>query len=469
VCEKQVCYDKTMLTGRQLKLLEGILPKPRMSAEPEDLICYAFDATQTELLPEAVVFPVTAEEVSKILIFANQENIPVVPRGMGSGFTGGAVPVKGGIVLSLERMNRIIRIDEENLTAEVEPGVITGALQEKVKGKGLYYPPDPSSSDFCTLGGNIAEGASGPHSVKYGGTRDYVLGLEVVLPTGEIIQTGGQSVKRTVGYDLTRLMVGSEGTLGVVTRALLKLLPHPEYQQSLLAVFPSIETAARTISEIVRSKIRPSVLEYMDDASLKIVEAHVRFGLPEEAKSILMIETDGNKNAALEEADQIALVCRQHGAISIKMARDEMEKKEIWKARKALSQSLYKLKPSKINEDIVVPRSQISRMVSGLNELSQKYRLIIVSFGHAGEGNLHVNIMTDQKNKTEWDNAQRAVKEIFELTIRLGGSLSGEHGIGLSKSPYLSLEMDQSSIQLLKNIKRAFDPNGILNPGKIFV
>jgi glycolate oxidase len=457
-----------MLPDRQIKQLETLLPKPWTSSEKEDLLCYGFDATQIEVLPDILVRPSTPEEISKILIFANRERIPVIPRGMGSGFTGGAVPVKGGILLSLERMNRILKIDEENMIAVVETGVITGNLHRKAQEKGLYYPPDPSSSDFCTIGGNIAEGASGPHSVKYGGTRDYLLGLEMVLPTGEIIQTGGETVKRAVGYDLTRLMVGAEGTLAVVTKANLKLLPLPAYQQSLLAVFPSIQSAARAISQIVRSKVRPSVLEYMDDASLNIVEAHQRFGLPPEAKAILMIETDGAKRAALEEAEQITVICRQNEAISIVAAKDEEEKKKIWKARKALSQSLYKLKPTKINEDIVVPRSRIAEMVQGLSELSRKYQLIIVSFGHAGEGNLHVNIMTDDKKKEEWERAKRAVEDVFEMTIKLGGSLSGEHGIGLSKAPYLPMELGPAEIALMKNLKKTFDPNGILNPGKIF-
>lgn len=457
-----------MLQDRQIIQLEKILPKPWTSSEKEDLLCYGFDATQIEFIPDILVRPSTPDEISRILIFANQEKIPVIPRGMGSGFTGGAVPIKGGILLSLEKMNRILKIDEENLFAVVETGVITGDLHRNAREKGLYYPPDPSSSDFCTIGGNIAEGASGPHSVKYGGTRNYLLGLEMVLPTGEIIQTGGETVKRTVGYDLTRLMVGSEGTLAVVTKANLKLLPLPEYQQSLLAIFPSIQSAARAISSIVRSKVRPSVLEYMDDASLNIVEAHRCFGLSSEARAILMIETDGEKKVALEEAEQIKEICLKSEAISVVEAKNEEEKKKIWKARKALSQSLYKLKPTKINEDIVVPRSRIAEMVQGLSDLSKKYQLIIVSFGHAGEGNLHVNIMTDEKKKEEWERAQRAVEEVFELTIKLGGSLSGEHGIGLSKAPYLPMELGPAEIALMKNIKKTFDPNGILNPGKIF-
>ena len=457
-----------MLTALNLRQLEEILPRPWTSSEKEDLICYGFDATQIESMPEVLVRPVSAQEISKILIYANQEKIPVVPRGMGSGFTGGAVPVKGGILLSLERMNRILKIDEENLMAVVEPGVITGELHRRVKEKGLYYPPDPTSSDFCTIGGNIAEAASGPHSVKYGGTRDYLLGLEIVLPTGELVEIGGQTVKRAVAYDLTRLMVGAEGTLGVVTRANLKLLPLPEHRQGLLAVFPSIQTSAWCISQIIRSKFRPSVLEYMDEASLNIVEAHRRFGLPSEAKSILMIETDGTKRTALEEAEQIKALCLENHALWVEMSENEEDQKKIWKARKALSQSLYQLKPAKINEDIVVPRSKIAEMVCGLNGLSEKHRVIIVSFGHAGEGNLHVNIMADPKNNDEWGRAQQAVREIFELTLKLGGALSGEHGIGLTKMPYLSLEMSPAGIQLLRNIKQAFDPNGILNPGKIF-
>jgi glycolate oxidase len=457
-----------MLKESEIKKLESIVPKPWTTTETEDLLCYGFDATQIESMPEVLVRPSSAREISLLFEFANEYRIPVVPRGMGSGFTGGAVPIRGGILLSLERMNRILKIDEDNLIAVVESGVVTGHLHKAVREKGLYYPPDPSSSDFCTIGGNIAESASGPHSVKYGGTRDYLLGLELVLPTGEILQTGGETVKRAVGYDLTRLMAGAEGTLAVVTRANLKLLPFPEHQQSLLAVFPSIQAAARAITVIIHSRVRPSVLEYMDDASLNIVEAHKRFGLPPEAKAILMIETDGARNVALEEADEIGNLCRQNQALAIEFAKDEEEKKKIWKARKALSQSLYKLKPTKINEDIVVPRSRIADMVQGLHDLAQKYGLTIVSFGHAGEGNLHVNIMTDEKQKAEWERAQKAVKEVFELTLQLGGSLSGEHGIGITKAPYLSMEVKDPEIALMTRMKRLFDPNGILNPGKIF-
>ncbi|MFI5303782.1 MAG: FAD-binding oxidoreductase, partial [Nitrospiria bacterium] len=304
--------------------------------------------------------------------------------------------------------------------------------------------------------------------VKYGGTRDYVLGLEMVLPSGEIISTGGQTIKRAVAYDLTRLMVGAEGTLAIVTKANLKLLPLPECQQSLLVVFPSLQSAARSISQIIRSKVRPSVLEFMDEASLNIVDAEKHFKFPLEAKSILMIETDGEKRVSREEAEYLGDICRVNGALSIEFAKDEIEKNKIWKARKALSQSLYKLKPTKINEDIVVPRSKIAEMVMGLSDLAKKYQLTIVSFGHAGEGNLHVNIMTDNKKKDEWERAQEAVREVFLLTMKLGGSLSGEHGIGLSKAPYLSLELSPGEILMMKNLKRAFDPQGILNPGKIF-
>ena len=458
-----------MLTAPQKKRLEEILPPPWTTSEKEELACYGYDATRMAVLPEILVRPSTPVEIAGILRYASAEGLPVVPRGMGSGFTGGSVPIKGGILLSLERMNRILEIDEENLMAVVEPGVVTGELHRRVMEKGLYYPPDPSSSDFCTIGGNISAGASGPHSVKYGGTRDYVLGLEMVTPTGEILQAGGRTVKRAVGYDLVRLMVGSEGTLAVVTRATLKLLPYPESRQSLLAVFPSIHDASGAITEIVRSKARPSVLEYMDEASLQIVEAHARFGLPPEARSLLMIETDGSKGAAMEEAERITAICLKNRALRVDAARNEEETKNIWKARKALSQSLYKLKPTKINEDIVVPRNRVGEMVAGLSDLAKNYGLIIVSFGHAGEGNLHVNVMTDEKNPKEWEKAQEAVAEIFRMALSLGGSLSGEHGIGLTKRPFLSMELDAVAVKMMKEIKRVFDPKGILNPGKIFL
>ena len=461
-------YDIPVLKAFQKKRLEEILAPAWTTSDPADLACYGYDATRIESLPDIVMRPSTAAEIAGILRFASAEEIPVVPRGMGSGFAGGSVPVRGGILLSLERMNRIQEIDEENLTAVVEPGVVTAELHRRAREKGLYYPPDPSSSEFCTIGGNIAQGASGPHSVKYGGTKDYLLGLELVTPTEEILRAGGRTVKRAVGYDLVRLIVGSEGTLAVVTRAILKLIPYPECRVGLLALFPSIYDASRAITEIVRSKASPSVLEYMDEASLGIMDAHSRFGLPAETRSILMIETDGSKSSASEEAEWISALCYQSRALRVDFARTEEETARIWKARKALSQTLYRIKPAKINEDIVVPRSKVGEMVSGLADLGKKYGLTIVSFGHAGEGNLHVNIMTDQKGSQEWDRAQEAVAEIFRLALSLGGSLSGEHGIGLSKRPYFSLEVDSVAVKMMKEVKRAFDPKGILNPGKIF-
>ena len=342
-------------------------------------------------------------------------------------------------------------------------------FQKAVEKQGLFYPPDPSSSDFSTLGGNVAECSGGPKAVKYGVTRDYVLGLEVVLPTGEIIQAGVQTAKGVVGYDLTRLITGSEGTLGVVTKMILKLLPQPESVKTLTAIYDKIETATETVSEIIRQGIIPRTIEYMDNASIRCVEEYMNMGLPVEADALLIIEVDGTEDEAAQAAKHIESLCREHGANRIRTAQTQNEVDELWKARKSVSPALFKYGPDKMNEDIVVPRSEIPAMVKKIKTLSQETGLTMVSFGHAGDGNIHFNIMLDKKDPLQLQKANLAVEKIFDYTIQLGGTISGEHGVGITKAPYMMKEISLDAIALMKRIKKAFDPLGILNPGKMLM
>lgn len=447
--------------------LKRIVGEKNASFAKEDLLCYSYDATNKLYPPDAVVFPGGAEEISLIVKMANSERFPVVPRGAGTGFTGGSLPVEGGVVISTERMNRILEIDTENLTALVEPGVVTWDFQQEVERLGLFYPPDPSSLKFSTIGGNIAECAGGPRAVKYGVTRDYVLGLEAVLPTGGIIQTGVRTAKGVVGYDLTRLLVGSEGTLGIITRARLRLLPLPEETITLLAVFNDLKDAAATVSRIIRSRIIPSTLELMDSTSIRCVEEYTMAGLPD-AEAILLIETDGPRDSALRDAQAVREICIGNNAFRADIASGKKEVKDLWQARRAISAALFRARPNKINEDVVVPRSRITELILGLQEIGRRRGLLIASFGHAGDGNIHANIMYDRKDPAEAKNAEEAVAEVFDLALRLDGTISGEHGIGVTKAPYLGMELSPLSVEIMKGIKKTFDPNGILNPGKIF-
>ena len=457
-----------MLEKRVIAELQKIAGKDNVATEKQDLICYSYDATQMEFLPDVVVFPANTDEVSRVLKLANKENIPVFPRGAGSGFSGGSLPKGGGIVLVTTRMNKILTIDTDNLIAVVEPGVITGDLQDAVEKEGLFYPPDPASLRFSTLGGNVAECAGGPRAVKYGVTKDFVLGLEVVLPTGDVITTGGKTVKGVVGYDLTKLLCGSEGTLGIITRIILRLLPLPETRKTMLAVFDSIDGAAGAVSTIIRSRIIPTTLEFMDHSALKCVEDQFSLGIPAEAEAVLIIELDGEKELVEKQVERIGELIRPLGLISFKAAADAAEAEELWKARRLISPALRKVNPDKVNEDIVVPRSRVPDIIRKIEAIRDKYGIPIVNFGHAGDGNIHVNIMIDRSVPGQSEKAEGAVREIFRATLDMGGTMSGEHGVGLSKSPYIPLELSREQIATMKAIKQALDPKNILNPGKIF-
>ncbi len=436
--------------------------------DQETRVCYSYDATNIKYLPDLVVFPKTPQQISEILKLANSARFPVIPRGAGTGFTGGTLPVAGGVVLVLTKMNKILKIDPDNLLAIVEPGVVTFDLQREVEKIGLFYPPDPASLKSSTIGGNVAEGAGGPRAVKYGTTKDYVLGLEVVLPTGEIIATGVQTVKSVVGYDLTKLLVGSEGTLGIITKIILRLIPLPKAKRTMLAIFPTIDSAANAVSQTISSKIVPTTLEFMDNACIRCVEDYLHMGLPVDAGALLIIEVDGAPEALAGEIDEIKKICELNQALEIKVANDQQEAEELWKARRAVSAAVVKLNPTKINEDITVPRSRVPDILRRVEAIAKKYNLIIVNFGHAGDGNIHVNVLIDRQKPGEEERAHEAVKEIFAATLELGGTISGEHGIGITKAPYIAMELGDMGLEIMKRIKQVFDPNNILNPGKIF-
>ena len=448
--------------------IEAIVGREHVTTAEEDLLCYAYDATNRHCRPDAVAFPANADQVSDIMKLANEYRFFVVPRGAGTGMTGGALAVQGGLVLVTTRFSRILAIDTDNLVAEAEPGVVTGHFQEAVEEKGLFYPPDPSSALFSTLGGNVAECAGGPRALKYGVTRDYVLGLEVVLPTGEIIRTGVRTAKGVVGYDLTRLMVGSEGTLGIITKIVLRLLPLPETVRTVSAVFSRIHDAASTVSEVVRSGIVPRTVEYMDQSAIRCVEDHLNIGLPIDAGAMLLIDIDGSPSAVEATLERLVPICEKGGAHEIKVAGSDEEAKELWKARQAISPALFRLGPDKINQDIVVPRSRIPDMVEWIDDLRRRSGLTIVTFGHAGDGNIHFNIILDKRDEETLAKAESAVQDLFQKTVALGGTISGEHGVGVSKAPYIGMEIGVAELALMKRLKAMFDPNGVLNPGKIF-
>lgn len=448
------------------KKIEDVLPG-KVFTEKEDLFCYGFDASSAEGSPLAVARPVSTQEVSEVADFAFFNNSPIIPRGAGTGMTGGAVPLKDALILSLEEMNRIIDVDEKNMVAVVEPGVINSHLQEKLEEKGLFYPPDPASMKICTIGGNVAENAGGPRAIKYGVTKDYVLGLETVLPDGRVLMTGGKTYKGVVGYDLTRLLVGSEGTLGIITKIFLKILPLPEETVTILSTFTRLEDAAQAVSRITSSSIIPRTLEFMDMESIRAVENYKPFGLPTHAEALLLIEVDGPHSAVSEDAEKIASICSSLKG-GIKIADDMYSQNSIWEARRAISPALYHIRPTKINEDIVVPRGRIPEMLGELRRISEKYGLIMANFGHAGDGNIHVNIMTDKNDEEEFKRANDAVRDIFEATLKLEGTISGEHGVGITKKQYVGMELPEINIELMKAVKNVFDPRGILNPGKMF-
>jgi len=451
-----------------IKKLRACVGDDNLLTATEELSCYSFDGTGQSFMPDAVALPDSAEQVSALLKLANRYRFPVIPRGAGSGMTGGALPVKGGLVIVFSRMNRIIEIDADNMIAVVEPGVITGELQTELKKQRLMYPPDPASLKFCSIGGNAAECAGGPSAVKYGVTRDYIIGLEVVLPTGEIMKTGVRTEKGVVGYDLTHLFIGSEGTLALFTKLILRLLPLPDAKTTFLLSFSSLSDATGLVAEIMSAGLIPCTLEYMDKTAVQVVRDRLSSPPPDNTAALLLIEFDGTELETEKQAEQFAAFVRQKNNCDLRRATDEQETSELWLARRSISPATLSLRPHKISEDVVVPRSKIPNLVAFTNQLACELDLIILTFGHAGDGNIHVNIMVDKTNKQEYAQGITAKQKLFEYVLNLGGTLSGEHGIGTTKSEFLPLEIDETSLAVMKRLKALFDPNNILNPGKIF-
>jgi glycolate oxidase len=450
--------------------LRSLLGAAHVRTDAATLDAYGVDALKRGHPADLVVMPDGVDEVSGILRLCSGHRVPVVPRGGGTGYTGGAVPVHGGVVLSLERMNRILEIDEENLVVVVEPNVITGTIQEAVERVGLFYPPDPASLKTSVIGGNVAECAGGPRAFKYGTTKPYVLGLQAVLPNGNVVETGGKVVKNVVGYDLTHLLVGSEGTLAVITKVILRLVPKPPVQSTLRATFRTIEDAVQAVSNVIKARVIPAAVELIDGDCLEAVAAYlnVRSLAPPGTGALLLLEVDGLVEAVREESTRCERACVDAGATEILHARDEAERQELWRVRRELSPSLKTITPLKFNHDVVVPKGRIPQLFDLVNRLKRDYRLRIPCFGHAGDGNIHVNIMVTPGNDDEMSRAHEAERVLFEGVVALEGSISGEHGIGFAKAKFLGLELDPPTIALMKAVKAAFDPANILNPGKIF-
>ncbi|MEE8689948.1 MAG: glycolate oxidase subunit GlcD [Heyndrickxia coagulans] len=432
-------------------------------------LVYSYDASpQFQSMPDAVVAPRNKEEVQKIVKICNKHRIPIVPRGSGSNLCAGTCPIEGGIVLLFKHMNKILEIDEENLTVTVQPGVITLDMIKAVEEKGLFYPPDPSSMKISTIGGNINENSGGLRGLKYGVTRDYVLALEAVLANGEIIRTGGKLAKDVAGYDLTRLLVGSEGTLAILTEATLKLVPMPETKKTMLALYQDIEACAQTVSDIIANRIIPATLEFLDQPTLQAVEAFAHIGLPTNVKAVLLIEQDGPQEVVERDIEKIAEICRKQHAVDVKVAASPEHAEALMTARRSALSALARLKPTTILEDATVPRSEVAKMVVAINEIAEKYGLHIGTFGHAGDGNLHPTCLADIRDQDEMERVEKAFAEIFQKAIELGGTITGEHGVGRAKAPYLEWKLGETGIGVMNAIKNALDPNHILNPGKVF-
>ncbi len=452
-----------------LEKLSKIVGGENILIEPEKVEPYGADAVKEKFPPEAVLFPENTQEVSEILKLANAEIFPVTARGGGVGYTGGAVPVDGGIVIGTDRMNKIIEISEENLYAVCQPGIRTFELQEEVEKFGLIFPPDPASYKDSFIGGNIAENAGGMRTPKYGVTKHSVLGLEVVTATGEIIRTGGKTVKNVVGFDLTGLMCGSEGMLGIITEATLKLLPAPEATATVRASFRSMEEACEVLTKFTPEGLLPMAMEVIDRNCIGAIEENYAFGFSKDTNAVLLVAVDGFTEEVEKHSKLIEKILKENGGFDVLRSENKEDENKLWDARRAISPSLMKYNNLKINEDVVVPRSKVPELIRRIEEIGKKHSTFVANFGHAGDGNIHVNFMCDRNDPVSLANARRAVKETFELSVELGGTISGEHGIGYVKSQYLRLAVDQPTLEIMKGIKKVFDPNGILNPGKMFV
>jgi glycolate oxidase len=458
-----------MLEKKLISQLRKIVGKDSVLTSKEDLNAYSYDGTTTWAhLPDVVVLPTTTEQVSQILELANENRIPVTPRGAGTNVSGGSIPIKGGIVLCTTKMNKILDINKTNLTATVEPGVVLQDFNIALAKQGLFYPPDPQSFLGCTVGGTIAENAGGPYCVKYGVTKQYVIGLEVVLANGYIMKLGGVTVKNRTGYELMMLFTGSEGTLGVITKITLRLLPMPPANKTVMAVFDDMAVGGQAVSDIMASGVVPAKIEFVDNFVLRRIEEMTPMGLPVDAKALLLIQADGSPAAVDAESEQIVDILKKSGAKEIKVAKDANESAMYWKMRSAGFAATFGAAHTVMAEDVAVPRDKLAEFIRKLDEISERTGFFISYLGHAGDGNLHPSIFTDIRNKEEFERAQKAMEEIFEAALSLGGVLSGEHGIGLEKQRFLKRAMDPVAIDLMRKIKGILDPNNILNPGKIW-
>lgn len=458
----------TTLTPSIIRQITDIVGKDFCTTRKIDLHCYSYDGKGITFLPEAVAFPKTTRQVSEIMKLASLHRFTVVPRGAGTGKTGGSVPIHGGLVMALTRMNAIVEIDAENQIAVVEPGVINLDLQKAAAKKRLFFAPDPASLKYATIGGNAAECAGGPSAVKYGVTKDSIMGLEAVLASGDIVTAGVRTEKGVTGYDLTRLFIGSEGTLGIITKLICRLLPLPESKETFLVLAESMTEAAQLVSTILNQGIRPRTIEYMDKMAISVVADIMPTQPTPNIEALLIVELDGDREDVEKETRKFLKLLSQHPTLTFQHAKTQNDVDEIWQARRSLSPASMKIRPHKISEDIVVPRSRIPDLVSFLDDLSQELDVPIITYGHAGDGNIHVGIMVNKNDKNEFARGEKAKEILFAHTISLGGTLSGEHGIGITKSAFLSMELTDTTLTLMKQIKSVMDPHNVLNPGKIF-
>ncbi|HMN23560.1 MAG TPA: FAD-linked oxidase C-terminal domain-containing protein [Ignavibacteriaceae bacterium] len=454
------------ITKQELKSIVGV---QNFLDSTEDKLVYSYDGTPIyRQLPEAVVFPQNEEQISKILKLANQDKFNVVPRGSGTGLSGGSIPVENSVVVVMTKWNKILEVDVDNLTAWVQPGVVTGALQKEVEKIGLFYPPDPGSLNVCTIGGNVANNAGGLRGLKYGVTKNYVLGIEMILPSGEFLKTGGKNMKDAAGYNLRDFIVGSEGTIGIVTKVLLKLIPKPSQAITLLIYFDKLVDAAKTVSDIIASHIVPSMMEFLDNTTINCVEDYTKIGLPRKSEAILLIEVDGRGSIVQEDAETIRTIAVKNNASALKGAANETEANVLKTARRTAFSALARRMPTTILEDATVPRSELPVMIERVAKAAKMFDVVIGNFGHAGDGNLHPTCLTDERDSKEIDKAHRAFDFIFNEAIKLGGTITGEHGTGLAKKQFLEKLAGPVGVDMMKKIKIAMDPNNILNPGKIF-
>ena len=457
------------LAPATLSQLRAVVGADQVFTSKEDLIPYAFDGTAAmSQMPGCVAFVTTTEQIVGVLKLANATRTPVVTRGSGTGLSGGSLPSRDCIVMCTARMNRILEVDRANLTMLVEPGVTTLAVADAAAAVGLFYPPDPGSMKISTIGGNVAENSGGLRGLKYGITRNYVMGLEVVLPDGEVLFTGNKCVKDVAGYSLKDLFVGSEGTLGVMTKVLLKLIPKPAAKQTMVATFSAMDAAAQTVSDIIAAQIIPCTLEFLDRTTIHCVEDFAKVGLPLDCEALLLMETDGHPAAVADEAAKMVELAKKNGAMEVRVAKDEAEANKLAAARRSAFSALARLAPTTILEDATVPRSELAKMVRFVAVIAKKYNLRVGTFGHMGDGNLHPTFLTDERNKEEMHRVHEAFKEIFDEAIRLGGTITGEHGVGLAKKEFLPKFIGPASMRVHRELRKALDPHGILNPGKMF-